>query len=140
MNTSNRLAAALKSLSLAASVALVALPVASHADADTAMDACVKAFVTANLPSEQPVKVRKIDTVDGPLNAHDRAYRITLKAVGSTSGKTLARGTCIVDRDGDIVALNGRPTTPKRRAPDAREILAQPPDRARRSPARSAAP
>lgn len=101
--------------SIAASVALLALPVASRADvdADAAMDACVQAFVSANLPKDQPVSVRKIDTIDGPLAVQDRAYRIVLTATGKTSGKKLARATCIVDRDGQIVALNGRSATPR---------------------------
>jgi hypothetical protein len=29
------------------------------------------------------------------------------------SGKRLARGTCIVNRDGEVVALNGKPLTTK---------------------------
>jgi hypothetical protein len=99
--------------SIAASVALLALPVASRADADAAMDACVQAFVSANLPKDQPVSVRKIDTIDGPLAVQDRAYRIVLTATGKTSGKKLARATCIVARDGQIVALNGRSPAPR---------------------------
>ena len=111
MNATNtRFARAAKAVSIAASMTLL-VPSASRADADAAMDACVQAFVSANLPKDQPISVRKIDTIDGPLAAQDRAYRILLTATGKTSGKKLARATCIVDRDGQIIAMNGRSTT-----------------------------
>jgi hypothetical protein len=102
-----------RSASLAASLALLASPITSHADSDAAMDACVQAFVSANVPKDHPIKVRKVILADGPLAVQDRAYRITLTAKGATSGKQFARGTCIVGRDGEIIALNGRSATPQ---------------------------
>ena len=74
--------ALLRSASLAASLALLALPITSHADSDAAMEACVQAFVSANVPKEHPIKVRKVNLVDGPLAVQERAYRITITARG----------------------------------------------------------
>jgi hypothetical protein len=44
----------------------------------------------------------------GPLDAKSRGYRIVLKATGSTSGREIAKGVCIANRDGEVVALNGK--------------------------------
>lgn len=103
-----------KSVSLAiATLALVA-PFASYAGTyDAAMDSCISAFVAANLPKEQPVKVRKEEAVTSPVSIHSRAYKIMVSAKGVRSGKYLARGTCIVDRTGQVVTLNGKPLAQK---------------------------
>ncbi|HET9445644.1 MAG TPA: hypothetical protein VFO35_05260 [Steroidobacteraceae bacterium] len=90
-------------------LSLLGSPLVSRADAvEQAMDACVQAFVAANLPKEQPVVVDKSKMASGPLDTRSRAYRIILKATGSTSGKEIAKGVCIANRDGEVVALNGR--------------------------------
>ena len=92
-----------------ATLSLLASPLVSRADAiEQAMDACVQAFVAANLPKEQPVVVDKSKMASGPLDANSRAYRIVLKATGSTSGREIAKGVCIANRDGEVVALNGK--------------------------------
>jgi hypothetical protein len=92
-----------------ATLSLLASPLVSSADAvEQAMDACVQAFVAANLPKEQPVVVDKSKMASGPLDAKSRGYRIVLKATGSTSGREIAKGVCIANRDGEVVALNGK--------------------------------
>jgi hypothetical protein len=106
MNTPTRYA-------IAMTMALLALPAASRADADAAMDACVQAFVDANIPKEHPVKVRKVQVAENPLNPPERAYRIVLTATGTKSGKRFARGTCTVDRHGEIIAMTARSSTPQ---------------------------
>ena len=90
------------------SLALLAAPFAANAGTTDAMDACVKAFVAANLPKEQPVTVRKDTLSVSPLDTLSGTYKITLVATGSTSGKRFAKGTCVVSRDGEVVSLNGR--------------------------------
>ncbi len=77
------------------------------------MDSCINAFVASSLPKEQPVKIKKEDGVSSPLSVHSRAYKIVVSAKGVESGKYLARGTCIVDRSGSVIALNGKPLTQK---------------------------
>ena len=92
-----------------ATLALLGSPLASRADAvEQAMDACVQAFVAANLPKEQRVVVDKQNFVSGPLDAHTRTYRVVLIATGTTSGRQIAKSTCVANRDGEVIALNGR--------------------------------
>jgi hypothetical protein len=103
-----------KSLSIAAATVMLATPFTSHAGNDeAAMDACINAFVSANLPKEQPVTVRKEEVSPSPLSVHARSYKIVVNAKGVESGKRLARGTCIVNRSGEVIALNGKPLSTK---------------------------
>ena len=102
-----------KSLSIAAATLLLAAPLTGQAHNDeAAMDSCISAVVaTAKLPKEQRVTVRKEDTAASPLSVHTRNYKIVVSAKGAESGKYFARGTCIVDRNGTVVALNGKPVS-----------------------------
>lgn len=103
-----------KTLSIAAATTMLAAPFTTHAaNDDVAMDACIKAFVSANLPKEQPVTVRKEEIADSPISIHARAYKIVVSAKGVESGKRLARGECLVNRAGEVVALNGKPMLTK---------------------------
>jgi hypothetical protein len=102
-----------KTLALAAM--MLAAPLASQASTadDEAMNACINAFVAANLPKEQRVRVQKEDVPASPISVHARTYKIVLSATGAISGKNYSRGTCIVDRDGAVLTLNGRPLSTK---------------------------
>jgi hypothetical protein len=92
-----------------ATLALLGSPLASRADAAAqAIDACVQAFVAAHLPKEQPVVVDKQNISSGPLDAQTRTYRIVLTATGTTSGRQIAKSTCVANRSGEVIALNGR--------------------------------
>jgi hypothetical protein len=92
-----------------AALALLGAPLAGRADAsDQAVDACVQAFVAAHLPQGQRVVFDKQDIVSGPLDIRSRKYKIVLTATGSTSGRQIAKSTCIVDRDHQTITLNGR--------------------------------
>ena len=92
-----------------ATLALLGSPLASRADAvEQAMDACVQAFVAANLPKGQRVVVDKQNFAIGPMDAHSRTYRVVLKATGTTSGRQIAKSVCVANRDGEVIALNGR--------------------------------
>ena len=93
----------------AATLALLGSPLASRADAaEQAMDACVQAFVAASLPKEQRVVVDKLNSALGPLDTQSRTYRIVLKATGTTSGREIAKGVCVTNRNGEVIALNGK--------------------------------
>jgi hypothetical protein len=96
-------------LAATTTLALLASPLASRADAlAQAMDACVQAFVAANLPKEQPVVVDTANFAMGPLDAQSRTYRIVLIATGKTSGRQIAKNLCVANRAGEVIALNGR--------------------------------
>lgn len=81
--------------------------ISAHSDA--AMDACVNAFVSSSLEKERPYTVQKNESAASPLDQHARAYRIALTATGKTSGKKVAKATCVVDRSGVVLSLNGKP-------------------------------
>ncbi|MDY6948596.1 MAG: hypothetical protein SXG53_23075 [Pseudomonadota bacterium] len=101
-------------LKLLAITLALAAPLASQANNDdAAMDSCITAFVAANLPKEQRVTVRTEDFAGSPISMHARAYKIMVSAKGVKSGKRLARGTCIVDRTGQVIALDGKPLPQK---------------------------
>jgi hypothetical protein len=101
-------------LSLIAASLVLAAPFATQAhNYDAAMDSCIDAFVASSVPKDHPVRVRKDDGVNSPISIHARAYKIVVSAKGVESGKYLARGTCIVDRSGAVIALNGKPLTQK---------------------------
>ena len=90
-------------------LAVLACPLASRADAGAqAMDACVQAFVAANLPKEQRVVVDKENSATGPLDAQSRTYRIVMIATGRTSGRQIAKSVCIANREGEVITLDGR--------------------------------
>ena len=92
-----------------ATLALLGSPLASRADAvERAMDACVQAFVAASLPKEQRVVVDKLNSASGPMDAQSRTFRIVLKATGTTSGREIAKGVCVTNRNGEVLALNGK--------------------------------
>jgi hypothetical protein len=80
----------------------------THADSDAAVDACVKAFIAANIPAQHPVTVQTIDAAPGERDDGLRPYKIVLTATGLRSGDRLAIGTCMVDRRGEAISLNGR--------------------------------
>lgn len=101
-----------KSFSIAAMTFALAAPFAAQAhDYDAAMDSCLNAFVASTLPKEQPVRFKKEEAASSPLAVHARSYKIVVSAKGVESGKYLARGTCIVDHTGAVIAVNGKPVT-----------------------------
>jgi hypothetical protein len=103
-----------RSASLALATLALGAPLAGHATTQgDAVDSCISAFVAANLPKEQPVTVRKKNAGLTPIEIHSRAYKIKLSARGVRSGKYLARGTCIVDREGQVISLDGKPLVQK---------------------------
>ena len=101
-----------KAVSIAVATVALAAPFASQAgNYDAAMDSCINAFVAANLPKGHPVTIQKEEAATSPIGFHSRSYKIMVSAKGMASGKYLARGTCIVDRTGQVVAMNGKPLT-----------------------------
>jgi hypothetical protein len=91
-----------------ATLALLGSPLASRADvAEQAMDACVQAFIAAHLPKEQPVVIDKRNVANLRPDTH-RNYRVELIATGRTSGRQIAKGSCVANRDGEVIALNGK--------------------------------
>ena len=53
--------------------------------------------------------MRRTDSASSPLTTLNRTYKIQLTAVGKDSGKQFAMATCITDRNGAVLSLNGKP-------------------------------
>jgi hypothetical protein len=85
-------------------------PMTIHAD--SAMDACIKAFVEQRVPKDRAIKIRKFA---GPssLVATPQSERITLTASGAKSGTPIASAKCVVTDGGDSVALYDAQTPSK---------------------------
>lgn len=90
------------SISVLASIFAGLTPMAIHAD--SAMDACIKAFVEERVPKDRAIKIRKLS---GPSTsvATPQSGRITLTASGAKSGTRIASATCVVTEGGDSVEL-----------------------------------
>jgi hypothetical protein len=80
----------------------------SHAGSSEAVDACVKAFVAANIPAAHPVNIDRSTIEATPTDPLARRYVVTLTARGATSGKEFAKVSCHASKDGTIIALDGR--------------------------------
>jgi hypothetical protein len=117
---------AMRHAAVVTAMGLLGSPLASHANpSEQAINACVQAFVAANLPKEQRVVVDKQSIAREPLDQRSRTYRISLAATGATSGRQIAKGTCIADRNGEIIRLNGRrPTQLSQTASASKDINA----------------
>ncbi len=109
MTASSAIRRPLRRMLIATTLGVLALPLASRAGGlDQAMDTCVQAFVAQSLPKEQPIVIEKRSSRNQALDSRTRTYRIALTATGRTSGREFAQGVCVVDRKGEIIALNGK--------------------------------
>ena len=88
-----------------------------------AMDACVKAFVSTAVPKDRQLALQTERYAASSVITRQRPYAIALTATARSSGKKLAAATCRTDRNGTVVALNGRPV-PASMARDAKASLA----------------
>jgi len=92
------------------------------AAATTAMDACIKAFISTAVPKDRQVALRT-ETRGVTMMPRTRPYSIALTATSRNSGKQLAAATCRTDRNGTVIALNAK-AVPSLTAPDAKASLA----------------
>ncbi len=91
-------------LAALATTALFAVPVASQASTyQTALNACVKAFMSTAFADKEPMKVVDISQSGTTLMpTYTRSYSFTLTAIGGNSGKRLAQTTCTTDKAGSV--------------------------------------
>lgn len=107
MNAKRRTSLPIALLSLAAMPLLVQTTAAQAADPE--MDACINAYVSSYVPKEQPVKIRRIATVDSPLYVQ-RSSPIHL-TVTSKSGKQDTKAVCVVTGKDVVLTFEGKPAT-----------------------------
>ena len=109
MTASSAIRRPLRRMLIATTLGVLALPLAARAGGlDQAIDTCVQAFVAQSLPKEQPVVVEKRSSKNQALDPRTGTYRIALTATGRTSGREYSQGVCVVNRKGEIIALNGK--------------------------------
>jgi hypothetical protein len=97
------------SIATFATICAAAAPTAVHAE--SAMDACIKAFVEERVPKDRPIKIRKLQGVS--TSSGSQSGRITLTANGAKSGAQIASASCVVSNSGESVALHDARKTSK---------------------------
>lgn len=90
------------------SAVLFAAPLASQAGSaakrEIGMDTCINAFVSEQLPAGHPLKIVKRDNTNRwtfPPNS-----KIEIKAKGRRTGESYGSATCVVNRKGELVAMD----------------------------------
>jgi hypothetical protein len=75
---------------------------------DNSMDVCIEAFVSEQLPQNHPLKIVKRDSAirDTPSrwNPPQRST-IEISAKGARTGEDFGSATCVLDRKGELVAM-----------------------------------
>lgn len=75
---------------------------------DKAMDACIEAFVSEQVPLNHPLRIRKVDTSSGDTLSRwnfPRRSTVEVSAKGTRTGTDYGSATCVVDRRGELVAM-----------------------------------
>jgi hypothetical protein len=91
-------------VSLAALIA-ASVSVASHADTNPALDLCVQKFVAEVVPADHTSEVRHADIVASikPITASQS--KVMLIAKGESDAKLFGQASCVIDRNGMLVAM-----------------------------------
>lgn len=88
-----------------AALAVASLPVASNAREGEALDRCVQTFIKEVVPPEHSVQVRQDDIRASMRSLGANRTKVNLRARGAKYGKLFGRATCVMDRDGSLVAM-----------------------------------
>jgi hypothetical protein len=94
-----------KSLLALAVVAAASLPVAGHAEQNPALDECVERFVQAVVPANQSVDIRRDEIIAATTIQSATRSRVMLIARGSKDDKVFGRGSCVMHRNGSLLAM-----------------------------------
>jgi hypothetical protein len=91
-------------------VALAALvgasmPVASQADDNPALDRCVRMFVKEVVPANHSVEIKRDDIVASTKAITATRSKVTLIARGEKHSKLFGRASCVIHRDGSLIAM-----------------------------------
>jgi hypothetical protein len=91
-------------ISLAALIA-AALPLASQANDNPALDLCVEKFVEAVVPANYPAEIRREDIVASIKPINGTKSKVILIAKGEKDAKLYGRASCTIHRKGSIVSM-----------------------------------
>ena len=73
--------------------------------AEKAMDVCIEAFVSEQLPLNHPLKIVKRDNATRDNWNIPQRSTIEVSAKGRRTGQDFGSATCVVDRKGELVAM-----------------------------------
>ena len=90
---------------VSACVAVAVLPAAAHDRGDAAMDACIEAFVTDELPQGRKIEIVKRDS-GSSLVSGAGPITVSVSAKGERSGRSYGSAECVVDRGGRIQEMH----------------------------------
>lgn len=109
---------------LLSAATLVAMPLASHADAPRgAVEACSQAFIEYLSTTHGPANYRFVPPDSsgpdaGSLSARtSRRVEVDLVATSTSTGKVIARGECTATHSGKLLAMSSRPATASKTMP-----------------------
>jgi hypothetical protein len=111
-----------KSIVLATLVTISVLAV-SHASDDPALDRCVQIFVKEVVPADRPVEIERdvilasTNAISGPRSS------VKLIARGEKDARLLGRASCVLDRNGSIIAMYLYDPNPGSARDDRKEVL-----------------
>jgi hypothetical protein len=94
-----------KSLLALAVVAAASVPAAGHAAVNPALDECVERFVQEVVPANHSVQIRREDIVAATITQSATRSRVMLIARGEKDGKVFGRASCVMHRDGSLLAM-----------------------------------
>jgi hypothetical protein len=86
-------------------LAAASLPLASHASENPALDRCVQTFVKEVVPADRQVEIRHEDILASTKAISATRSKVTLVARGEKYSKLFGRASCVIDRNGSLVAM-----------------------------------
>ena len=94
-----------KTLIALAALGAASVPTASSANDNPALNHCVQLFVKEVVPADHSADIRHADIVASTRAVSARRSNVKLIARGEKNGKLFGRASCVIDRDGSLVAM-----------------------------------
>jgi hypothetical protein len=92
-------------MTLIAAIAATVVPVVGHADVNPALERCVQIFIKEVVPAGSSVDVRHEDILASTRAISTARSAVTLIARGEGSSVRLGRASCVIHRNGSLVAM-----------------------------------
>lgn len=114
-----------KSVFSLAALVVAALPTASHSADNPALDRCVQMFVEQVVPADHSLEIRHEDIVASMKPINGSRSEVMLIAQGEKDAKLFGRASCVIDRNGLLVAMYLYDTKPGQPAYGRPRLLAR---------------
>jgi hypothetical protein len=92
-------------MALLAALTAAAVPVASRASDNPALERCVQIFVKEVVPADHSVKIRREDILASIKAVSATRSKVTLLAQGEKHAELFGRASCVIERSGLLVAM-----------------------------------